>query len=94
MPSGRCAGCGLTDAPTKVKQHVLSCPGYLRLYREHPDRCLDPVAEFTRYKDEDDNREARAERRDNRMAGRAAEMERRAVVAAQRLARPKDILED
>lgn len=94
MPSGRCAGCGLTDAPTKVKLHVLSCPGYLRLHREHPERCLDPVAEFTRYKNEEDTREARAARRDNRMAGRAAEIQRRAAVASARLARPKDILED
>lgn len=94
MSIGRCAGCGHCDSSTKVKFHVLDCPAYAQLFREHPERCLDPVAERLRYKAEDDTSEARAERRDVRLQRRFAEMDEQFLVASARWRPPADILAD
>ncbi len=94
MPTGRCAGCGFSDSCTKVKGHILGCPEYLALFRKTPERCLDPAAEHARFKAEDDTSEARAERRDQRLSDRFAEMDRLASIQAARWRQPKDILED
>lgn len=94
MPTGRCAGCGYSGSCTKVKMHVLVCPDFLAVFRENPERCLHPAAEYARFKAEDDTSEARAERRDQRLRHRFAEMERLAAIQAARWQRPKDILED
>jgi hypothetical protein len=93
MPQGRCAGCGHSDSASKVAQHVLNCPAYLKLFREDPKRCLDPEAEYVRYREYDDTSEARAVRRDARLRDRFTEMERLQELARQRW-RAKDILED
>jgi hypothetical protein len=94
MSAGRCAGCGQTDSCKKVELHVLGCPEYLRLYREDPERCLDPAAEYRRYKAQDDTSEARAARRDLRLQRRFADLEAQHSAQASRWVRPKDILED
>jgi len=93
VPTGRCAGCGFSDACTKVKTHVLSCPDYLALFLRTPELCLDPAAEHARFKAEDTS-EARAERRNRRLSDQFAELERLATLQAARWRQPKDILED
>lgn len=94
MPTGRCPGCGTSGSCKKINSHVLTCPDFLRLFREHPERCLHPADEYARYKREEDTSEARAGRRERRLSDRFAEMERIAQIAAARWRRPKDILED
>lgn len=94
MPTGRCAGCGYNGSCKKVKAHILTCPDYLKLFRELPERCLEPAAEHARYKTEEDTSEARAERRDVRLQHRFAELERLQAAQVARWQRPKDILED
>lgn len=94
MPTGRCAGCGFTNSSKKVQVHVLDCSDYLALFRQSPQRCLDPDAEHARYKAEEDNSTARAKRRDRRLQDRFAELERQASIQATRWQQPKDILED
>lgn len=94
MPTGRCAGCGRIESLKKAEQHALTCPEYLKRYREHPESCLDPGAEFVRFKTEDDTSEARAERRDQRLQKRFADMDEQHARQAQRWQRPKDLLED
>jgi hypothetical protein len=68
MSAGRCAGCGKTDPSCKkIKTHVMSCPDFIELYKQNPEAALDPEAEFTRHKlEQDDTKE---ERRDTRIAG-------------------------
>jgi hypothetical protein len=75
MAAGRCAGCGETASSRQVKIHILNCARFLELFREHPDRCLDPDAEFHRFRIEDDSPEARAGRRDERLRHRFAEQD-------------------
>ncbi len=94
MAMGRCAGCGKTDASRKVQLHALTCPEYLDLYRTDPVRCLDPDAEYARYQAEDNNPEARAERRDIRLRRRFLDTEQANARQAARWATPKDLLDD
>lgn len=77
-----------------VRIHVLMCPAYAQLFRTHPERCLDPDAEYVRYKTEDDTSEARAKIRDVKLQQRFAEMDRLQSIQAKRWQKPKDILED
>jgi hypothetical protein len=49
MTAGRCAGCGATGPPRKIRSHVMSCSDYAQLYREHPEQALDPEAEYARW---------------------------------------------
>lgn len=94
MAAGRCAGCGYTSSTRKTELHVLSCPDYLALYREHPDKALDPAAELVRHQTEEDTREVRAERRGRRLTKRYAELERAYAQQTARFASPPDILDD
>lgn len=52
MSRGRCAGCGYEDASCKkVRSHVQSCPEFVTLFKEHPERAIDPEDEYVRWKD-------------------------------------------
>lgn len=92
MP-GRCAGCGRTGPESKINLHVIDCPDYLDLYARQPDKALTPVAEYTRYRTEDRNPEARAEQRSARLVVRFAEINRQQAVSAARWAKPPDLLD-
>ncbi len=94
MAAGRCAGCGLTASERRVKLHVLDCPDFLELFRQHPQRCLDPQDEYLRYKTEDDTSEARAGRRDERLRQRFAEQDERQSREDRRWLPEPDILAD
>ncbi len=94
MPTGRCSGCGYSDSCKKVEVHVLACAGYRQRFAEAPGQCLDPAAEHARFKAEEDTREARAERRDQRLSDRFAEMDRLAAHQVDRWRQPPDILAD
>jgi hypothetical protein len=93
MASGRCAGCGRIDSLRKVSQHIVDCPEYLTLFENHPGRCLTPVAEFERYRRDDDSAMARAQQRGSRLAARFAQINRHQAASAARWQRPPDILE-
>ncbi len=93
MPLGRCSGCGETDSPRKISLHVLSCDRYLDVYASHPDCALDPVAEFERFRSEDDSPEARARRRGERLQARFAEINHWQAASTSRWRKPSDILD-
>lgn len=93
MAIGRCSGCGRTEQSKRVQLHVLTCPDYLALYRESPERCLDPEKEQARHRDED-TVEARAALRDQRLRVRFAEIDTVYQRQAQRWKTPPDILAD
>lgn len=67
MLRGRCSGCGKEDTTRKVQIHITQCPEYLALFRSHPDRALDPAAEYVKsqqpeaLQDSEDVREAQRE---------------------------------
>ncbi len=94
MAAGRCAGCGRTGSSKRINTHVLGCDGYRQLFQLAPERCLDPAAEYRRFKAEDDTSEARAERRDARLQQRFADMDAEQSRQAQRWRKPADILAD
>lgn len=93
MPAGRCAGCGLVDSCRKVSAHVLGCAEFAELFRNNPERCLDPAAEYERVKAQDTS-DTRALARERRMTDRFAALEARTAHQAARWRRPPDILED
>lgn len=94
MPRGRCAGCGRHGSPTQVCVHILGCAEYLRLYRESPERCLDPEAEYERHNAAQNTPEARAERRGARLTLRFAETDRQQIRDAARWQQPGDLFDD
>jgi hypothetical protein len=94
MATGRCAGCGCTGSVCKIGSHVMTCPQYIELYQHDPARCLDPAAEYQRYRTDEDTSEARARRRHLRLADSYIDLERRQALQATRWRKPKDILED
>lgn len=94
MAAGRCAGCGCTDSARKIGLHVMTCPQYIELYRCEPGRCLDPEAEYQRYRTEEDTAEARAHRRHLRLRDSFAETQARQALQAARWRQPRDILDD
>ena len=75
MPTGRCSGCGWIAASKRVKLHVLTCQEFLDLFRTDSTKALDPEKDYAQFKDEENSSEARAERRDQRLRKRFAEME-------------------
>lgn len=91
--AGRCSGCGLSDSSKKVTAHITTCPDYIALYYSEPDQCLDPVAEYRKHR-EADTFEARAERRNERLHERFAEMERLHSIQVARWRTPKCILDE
>lgn len=93
MAAGRCSGCGRKDSLRKINQHVVSCPSYLDLFEHDPARCLDPAAEYERFRTEDNTPEARAQQRGARLELRFAEINRLQAHSATRWARPPDILD-
>jgi len=94
MAQGRCAGCGLIDnSSTKIRQHVVSCPDYLKLFKTTPERALEPAAEFVRWQAEDNTKEQRAEAKDTRLAKKFAELDQRRVNQVARWVTPPDILD-
>jgi len=89
LSTGRCAGCGMRGDASLLQEHVRYCGQYAVLNAEHPDRAIDPEAEFIRWR--------AAERSGERAAWRRAitdEACRRQAVQAERWATPVDILED
>lgn len=50
MSRGKCAGCAIEDSSCKVvKNHTLTCPEFIELYRTDPARALDPEDEYRRH---------------------------------------------
>jgi hypothetical protein len=94
MPAGRCSGCGRIDSRTKIGQHVVTCTAYAELFSHSPDECLDPGADYLRYRATTDTPDARAQRRDDRLRGRFAELDRHQAVSVARWRTPPDILDD
>ncbi len=92
MATGRCAGCGRTDSLRKVGLHIVECEAYIKVFLHHPERALDPAAEYERHRTEN-TPEVRAEARGHRLHARFAEIARQQAASASRWARPPDILE-
>jgi hypothetical protein len=87
---GRCPGCGLSDKDSDlVREHTRYCAKYAALWLRHPDRAIDPEAEFIRWRDEE-----RPAEREGRREEVIAEADRRRAVQASRWATPPDILEE
>lgn len=93
MSAGRCSGCGRVDSLRKVSLHIVSCPDYLALYEQHPERALEPEAEYSRFRTEDTTPEARAQQRGARLEVRFAEINRQQAASATRWSKPPDILD-
>lgn len=93
MASGRCAGCGRINSLRKISQHIVDCQSYIELYEQAPERCLDPVAEWDRYRERGGGTQERAEQRDERLRARFAEINRQQLASASRWASPPDILD-
>lgn len=91
MPLGRCAGCGLTAAATRVKHHVRICPEFLTLFQTARQRCLDPISEHSRFTTEEDTPECRSQRRNNRLAERFIELQELTSRQIARWRTPADI---
>lgn len=94
MPQGRCAGCGFTDSDRKAKHHVAVCGDYFELFKNDPDKALDPVDELRRYRTEEMTSGARAVRRDQRLSARFDQLDALQQQQVSRWSKPKDILED
>lgn len=87
---GRCPGCGLSHKDSDlVREHTRYCRKYKALLAYHPERALDPEAEFIRWRDED-----RSGERDDRRQDAVDEADRRRAVQASRWATPVDLLAD
>lgn len=71
-----------------MREHARYCNKYKALYAEHPERALDPEAEFIRWRDVD-----RAGERDDRRQAAVDEADRRRAVQTDRWKTPDDILE-
>lgn len=93
MTTGRCAGCAVTGAPRRVQQHILTCTAYQNLFLSHPERALDPVAEYLRHR-ATDTPQARADQRSERLRRRFITLDRQQARANARWATPPDILAD
>jgi hypothetical protein len=95
MAKGRCAGCGKTDSSCKVMDsHVVTCPDFIRVYRENPAKALNPREEFDRWNAEENSPEARAEAKDLRLTARFAALDQRRMEQSERWQKPKDPLDD
>lgn len=88
MARGRCSGCGHEDqSAKKVERHTASCPEYIRLWREHPERALSPEAEAERWAahtSTEEYTEQREAAKDEKYAGYRADNERRVEAQASR----------
>jgi hypothetical protein len=94
VPLGRCAGCGRQGSARQVKIHILACQEYAALHQVAPEKCLGPDEEYARYKAQDDSPDARAERRDERLQRRFAELDQQQQMEARRWQPEPDILAD
>lgn len=80
MTKGRCAGCGYEDSSIRVADHTMDCPEFAKLYREAPDKALDPEVEYTRHQEyllTPEGRKENDERVAKVRAGYQAEADRR-----------------
>lgn len=93
MPSGRCSGCGRAGSIGKIATHIVGCPAYMDLFRTSPATCLSPADEAASYR-EHNTPELRAERRDQRLQTRFAELENEVRVQTTRWRTPPDLLGD
>lgn len=90
MSIGRCSGCGLSHKDSGlVREHTRYCRKFAAVYAKDPALCLEPEAEFLRWRDDD-----RWQEREARKDEIIAEADRRRAVQADRWATPPDILED
>lgn len=95
MAQGRCAGCGKTGQSCKgMKNHILECPAYVKLYKSDPSKALMPEQEFERWQREENSEEARAAARDVRLAAKFAELDSKRDAQSERWAQPPDLLDD
>lgn len=74
--------------------HVVTCPSYLALFKTDASKALSPEAEYLRWKEEEDNEDIRAERKDVRLQERFADMDRRRELQKDRWTPPPDLLAD
>jgi hypothetical protein len=95
MAKGKCAGCGVQKNSSKImNQHIVVCEKYLEIYKIDPSRALSPEAEFLRYQNEDNNEEAKAERKDKRLSSIFEEIDTKREAQTLRWKKPKSILDD
>jgi len=72
----------------------MNCASYLDLFRSHPERALEPKAEYDRWRREDMSPEAKDQRKAKRLAGTFARLDRERDKQARRWETPPDPLED
>jgi hypothetical protein len=95
MHPGRCAGCGVVNTSCKkIRAHVCECPDYLRLYRESPEKALEPEAEYLRWKADDTVADVRAQQKDLRLQARFKALDEKRALQVERFAAPPDPLDD
>lgn len=88
MCTGRCPGCGETGPHKAILTHTATCEKYAALFREHPERALDPQAEHKRYLAED-----RGAEKETALADRVARTQSARSAMAERF-RTRDLLEE
>lgn len=94
MNMGRCAGCGYTHVSCKkVRNHTISCPKYIALFKSNRLACLDPTDEYDRFKREEGGDDAKAEAKEDRLSKRFAELDTRRLEQVGRW-KPRDLLDD
>lgn len=89
MSQGRCPGCGETGPAAEVLVHTYGCSKFAKLYREHREQALSPVAEYRRWREQEKDAEQQA-----RVAAKVESGAAGRAVMADRFRTPKDILED
>jgi hypothetical protein len=57
---GRCDGCGKDGPEREIRDHIISCPDWARLYDKDPSSVLDPAAAYARWHEQDRPRERQA----------------------------------
>lgn len=93
MAMGRCSGCQRVSPERKIRSHIITCAQYQKLFQLDPERCLDPAAEFRRYRARECSPEARADQRDVRLRVRFADINQQQASSTARWATPPDILD-
>lgn len=95
MTAGACSGCGAENVSCKkIAAHVQQCPDYARLYRESPDLALTPEEEFKKRREEEQDPELRATRREARLNRVFADVDRRRQFETDRFKKKPDMLAD
>lgn len=88
MSRGKCSGCGLENAScAKIRTHINTCPDYVKLFHEAPEKCLDPedeMVQFAAYRDSDEGQLEIAEAKEKKYLGYKETAEQRHVISRAR----------